>query len=746
MNRTERILDLVAFFLGAREPVTPGELRELFPNEYREPTREAGDRKLERDKADLLALGVPLEWVEPSGDEPGGYRVDRRAFFLPDPKMLPEEAAALYAAGAAALGARDLPFARDLEHALRKLAVAGSLDGVPSTEPDAGPSSGRRHLWIVRPGDPARGGKLRVLGDAVARRKRVHLAYSAVPTLGAPAAPAATERDVEPYGLAFRAGAWRLVGYCHLRRAVRVFLIDRIERLRVNEERPNQPDFELPEGFDAGAVAGERPWRWGGEDRQEVVLRFQPGSELLAERAFEGKPEQLSALQGGGARLRLSINWIDGLLPTLLSFGERVWIEAPPGARARAVAVLEEISRRLQHEPAPAEVEPELAPSQPPPVGLPSSPPVAGSSPPPVGPAIGPGSVPPASGSIAGAGSMPPASASQPPRSRRSRSAGPDRPASDPHERLRRLLLIVPAVCRRPGIKLDALAHELGIDTAELRGDIDRLSLVGRPPFSPDDLIDISVDEQERVTVTLDQSLGRPPQLTAMEALALGAAAQEAAPADPVVLTALEKLTGGLPSTARELYAALARRVVAAAPVAPGVQPLLAALRTAAEGRREVSLGYDRDGVPQVRRVHPLAVVEHHGAWYVIARDADKGAERTFRLDRVRDVRETGASFPDPGPLDAARLSRPELFFPTGHEQTLLLRFGPTGAEWARSRFGARVRALRGGGVEVALESSSTRWAVALVLSFVGEAELVAPLEARTALREEVARALARYR
>src|SRR5207248_5708121 len=116
----------------------------------------------------------------------------------------------------------------------------------------------------------------------------------------------------------------------------------------------------------------------------------------------------------------------------------------------------------------------------------------------------------------------------------------------DAQERLRRLLLIVPAARRRPGIKVDELARELGLPSEELMEDIDLLGFVGRPPFSPDDLIDITVDERGRVSVMLDQSFSRPPQLTGLEALALAAAAQEAAPADPAVVSALRKLTDKL--------------------------------------------------------------------------------------------------------------------------------------------------------------------------------------------------------
>src|SRR3989442_8347448 len=267
MDRTERLLDLVALLLDAPEPVSFSDLREAFPEDYGG-TRESAERKLERDKAELLQLGVPLEYVPPSLEDErgvGGYRIDRAAFFLPDPRFAPEEAAALYAAGSAALAVRDFPFAQDLQHALRKISLAGAV---------AAPQSASRSLLVVRPGDFERGPRLRELAGAVARRKRVHLRYDKF--------GAQTERDVDTYGLAFRGGTWRLVGYCHLRRAQRVFLVDRIDALEVNEQKPGQPDFQIPDGFDAGEAARRRAWQWTYDQPLDVPLRVAPGSELLA--------------------------------------------------------------------------------------------------------------------------------------------------------------------------------------------------------------------------------------------------------------------------------------------------------------------------------------------------------------------------------------------------------------------------------------------------------------------------------
>lgn len=54
-----------------------------------------------------------------------------------------------------------------------------------------------------------------------------------------------TKREVDPYHLTYFNGGLYLVGYCHLRRAIRVFAMERIRGLDVLSRR-----FTLPVGFD----------------------------------------------------------------------------------------------------------------------------------------------------------------------------------------------------------------------------------------------------------------------------------------------------------------------------------------------------------------------------------------------------------------------------------------------------------------------------------------------------------------
>src|SRR5688500_11458847 len=79
-DRSKRLLDLVVMLLGADGPVPFRELREQF-RASRTKLKDAGLRAFERDKADLLELGVPLRYVTPEEDDSideAGYVVDLR--------------------------------------------------------------------------------------------------------------------------------------------------------------------------------------------------------------------------------------------------------------------------------------------------------------------------------------------------------------------------------------------------------------------------------------------------------------------------------------------------------------------------------------------------------------------------------------------------------------------------------------------------------------------------------------------
>ncbi len=290
-------------------------------------------------------------------------------------------------------------------------------------------------------------------------------------------------------------------------------------------------------------------------------------------------------------------------------------------------------------------------------------------------------------------------------------------------ERLRRLLFLVPYVVRNPGLPVGEVAAALGVSTEQLLEELDLLTLVGRPPFQPDDFVDIYVDDDGRVYVKLDQRLSSPPRLTAEEGVALAGAAALLQPgSNDALQAALEKLEAVLPAPAVARYRQMARQL----DVAADGPDALAALSRATAEHLEVVLDYftASRGQTEQRRVQPWELFSHLGQWYLSAFCLTRGGERLFKVDRIARLDVTTQRFtPPPARSTPAR--------PGGATAApVTVRFSAARAPYLRERFGGEVREVGGGEVEVEVPGDSERWLSRWVLSFAGDARVTAPAAA----------------
>lgn len=294
------------------------------------------------------------------------------------------------------------------------------------------------------------------------------------------------------------------------------------------------------------------------------------------------------------------------------------------------------------------------------------------------------------------------------------------------HERLRRLLLLVPYVVKHPGVEVAELAGALGLSREELLEELDFLSLVGRPPFQPGDYIDLHVDD-DRVYVDLDQRFSAPPRLTANEAVALAASATLLRPeANEPLASALTKLERVLPAGVRERYREMWKGLDVAGDGPAELGPLSRAILE----RREVEFDYFAfgRGSTEARRVQPHELRSHRGQWYLSGHCLTRKDVRLFRLDRVRNLVVTERSFTSESSASSGAIR------PVSSGQEVVVRFSAQAAPYVRERFGELARPLEGGGVEVAVAGDSERWLTQWLLSFGGEAQVVSPEWARQAV------------
>lgn len=338
----ERILSLLMMLLEANGPVSRSEIFERVAA-YRTRIPAAGERKFERDKKDLRALGVPIEEHEEKGKETEFlYTVRPREYGLRPVQLDDEERVALILAAEALRGTEGLVYGELVDDALRKL----SFD------------SGRPHrvfaptsLGITLPArdqSPRLRRTMAALTSAIEGCKRVTITY------GTPG-DSATVRDVDPYAVVYGSGSWQLVGHCHLRGKPRTFRVDRIAKIKL-APKPATPDFKRPENWSLSTYVQRSPWVFQAGDTQsafDVVLDIGPERTWMAEEDFgPGSSCEPVAAAGreGWTRVRFRSGNANYIITRVLDAAGHMRVVEPPELRARVREIAAAIADANQTE------------------------------------------------------------------------------------------------------------------------------------------------------------------------------------------------------------------------------------------------------------------------------------------------------------------------------------------------------------------------------------------------------------
>ncbi len=302
--------------------------------------------------------------------------------------------------------------------------------------------------------------------------------------------------------------------------------------------------------------------------------------------------------------------------------------------------------------------------------------------------------------------------------------------------RLRRLLALVPWVATHDGPTVEEVCSRFGCTEEELVEDLNLLFVCGLYPFTPDTLIDVTMEEG-RVWIRFADYFSRPLRLTPAEGLALVAAGSTllAVPGtDPE-----GPLARGLAKLASVLGVDPDESVGVELGEAPA--EILTTLQQAHRDHRVVEVDYYSYGRDQWSRraIEPHRVYNAAGQWYVAAWCRRASADRIFRVDRMRQA----ALHPDTFEPRASPETLP-LYHPRPDDPTVVLELGPE-ARWVAEQYPHEgVEEGPGGRLRVRLRVSERPWLERLLLR-VGRHGRVVEGDANVAA-EAAARVLARYR
>ncbi len=222
-------------------------------------------------------------------------------------------------------------------------------------------------------------------------------------------------------------------------------------------------------------------------------------------------------------------------------------------------------------------------------------------------------------------------------------------------DRMRRLLALMPWLRERPGVEIADAATHFGLTEEQLLDDLAVVFMVGLPPYSPDALVDVII-EDGKIWISYADFFRRPMRLTPGQGLALLAASEallsvQGSDVDGSLARALEKLASSLDVTPE---AGVEVRLGQAD------QGVLRELRDAAGSGQALEISYYSYGRDELtdRTILPWRVFADSGAWYVEAFCGTAGGARLFRVDRIGSLVPTDTK-PDAGP-DGGRRAGPE--------------------------------------------------------------------------------------
>lgn len=215
--------------------------------------------------------------------------------------------------------------------------------------------------------------------------------------------------------------------------------------------------------------------------------------------------------------------------------------------------------------------------------------------------------------------------------------------------RLSRILALIPYVLDKQAVEVSEVIDRFGYTQEQLTRDLNTIFVCGLPGYGPGDLMEAYLDEDE-VVIDAADFFTKAPRLTPIEALGLLAAGMTvigSGEGSPALESAVGKLS---------------RVVMPDADTSLTVDVLdqsqnVGVLRDAAAEGRVVRIVYRSVGKEETteRDVEPWSVFATLGRWYVLGYCLLVDDQRTFRVDRMKQVEvleqtfERPASVPEPG-------------------------------------------------------------------------------------------------
>jgi len=293
-------------------------------------------------------------------------------------------------------------------------------------------------------------------------------------------------------------------------------------------------------------------------------------------------------------------------------------------------------------------------------------------------------------------------------------------------ERVAGLLVLLPWLMKRKRVRLAEVAKQFRMSEEDLVADLQMAAVCGVPPYTPDALIDVFIDDGW-VVAEIPKFFERPLRLTSAEMYAVIA-----------MVRAAQKLPG---APSRSVLGQAVTKLARLAPEATDApvhidlptEPHLEELREAQNDSAELRIEYFNPARSEVaqRTIRVVRIFSDGGHWYVMADDDKSGAIRNFRIDRIQSLVRTGKIYNQADFASRVDDDSDRGWFGDNLELVTLRVRGD--ALWIAESYPTVARKHnRDGSIDVSLRITSEHWLARLLLRGGRNAEVLEPAKYAT--------------
>src|SRR6516225_2955033 len=265
-------------------------------------------------------LNVPIEFDYSRG----GYYFTKSITELPLFQLTEAELVSIFVAQKSLEAYKGTAFEQPLRSAFQKLRAATKSAGVSISWEDFDSGISFRLFDAYLPDATI----FSELAKAIGNEEVVEFRYKKLD------AKAFEKRAVEPWHLACVSGQWYLLGHDRNRRARRIFVLARMQKVSRTDHkffnsRPGEGEIQhlFRNSFQI--------WQSENAELEQITLRFSGrGAQLVRERNWHSS-QQIQELAGGNLELTLTLNSLEEIIPWILSWGKDCEVVRPAQLRKR---------------------------------------------------------------------------------------------------------------------------------------------------------------------------------------------------------------------------------------------------------------------------------------------------------------------------------------------------------------------------------------------------------------------------